>query len=111
MAVYGKAKPKIARVNILKGGNRAYPPGSIQSVGPAVKVRAARSGVGRPLPPAFRLTFCSGAALVSGAHLFPSPHGIVAVVGDENAGRAPANPQTDGAAYARASPFHTNYFP
>ena len=59
----------------------------------------------------FWRTFCSGAALVPGAHLFPSPHGIVAVIGDENAGRAPANPQTDGAAYARASPFHTNYFP
>lgn len=106
-----KQNRKSPRVNILKGGNRAYPPGSIQSVGPAVKVRAARSGVGRPLPPAFRLTFCSGAALVPGAHLFPSPHGIVAVIGDENAGRAPANPRTDGAADARASPFHTNYFP
>ena len=63
-----KQNRKSPRVNILKGGNRAYPPGSIQSVGPAVKVRAARSGVGRPLPPAFRLTFCSGAALVPGAH-------------------------------------------
>jgi hypothetical protein len=28
-----------------------------------------------------------------------------------NADRAPANPQMDEAAYARASPFRTNYFP
>jgi len=57
------------------------------------------------------LAFCSGASSGSGCTLLPSPHGKVAVIGDENAGRAPANPRTDGAAYARASPFHTNYFP
>ena len=71
---------------------------------------------GRLLPPAFPLTFRSGELFVwrgagSGCTLFPSPHDIVAVIGDENAGRAPANPRTDGAAYVRASPFHTNYFP
>jgi hypothetical protein len=110
VAVYGKAKPKIARVNILKGGNRAYPSGSIQSVGPgegqSTKVPT------RAVPAASLLVnflFWRGAG--SGCTLFPSPHGIVAVIGDENAGRAPANPQADGAVYARASPFHTNYFP
>jgi hypothetical protein len=36
---------------------------------------------------------------------------LVAIIGDENAGRAPANPQMDGAMYARASPFHTNDLP
>jgi hypothetical protein len=35
------------------------------------------------------------------------PPGLVAVIGDENAGRAPANPQMDGAAYARTSPFQS----
>ena len=45
------------------------------------------------------------------AHTLSSPPGLVAVIGDENAGRAPANPQMDGAAYARASPFPTNYLP
>jgi hypothetical protein len=40
-----------------------------------------------------------------------SPPGLVAVIGDENVGRAPANPRVDGAAHARASPFHTNYLP
>ena len=35
----------------------------------------------------------------------------MAVIGDENAGRAPANPQMDGAAHARASPFAANYLP
>src|SRR6266702_6341075 len=36
--------------------------------------------------------------------LVPSPHGTVAVIGDENAGRAPANLRMDGAAHARAWP-------
>src|SRR6478672_1291952 len=45
------------------------------------------------------------------AHTLSSPPGLVAVIGAENAGRAPANPRMDGAAYARASPFHTNYLP
>jgi len=40
-----------------------------------------------------------------------SPPGPVAVIGAENAGRAPANPRMDGAAHARASPFHTNHLP
>ena len=44
-------------------------------------------------------------------HNLSSPPDLVAVIGVENAGRAPANPQMDGAAYARASPFHTNYLP
>jgi hypothetical protein len=63
VAVYGKAKPKIARVNILKGGNRAYPPGSIQSVGPG-EGQSSKVRRGPSLPPAFRLTFCSGELFV-----------------------------------------------
>src|SRR5712664_1357755 len=40
-----------------------------------------------------------------------SPPGFVAVIGAENAGRAPANARMDGAAHARASPFPANYLP
>jgi hypothetical protein len=57
-------------------------------------------------PPSVSFLFWRGSS--SGCTLFLSPHGIVAVIGDGNAGRAPANPRTDGAAHARASPFHTN---
>ena len=63
-----------------------------------------RSEASHPPPVSFLFWRGSG----SGCTLFLSPHGIVAVIGDGNAGRAPANPRTDGAAHARASPFHTN---
>jgi hypothetical protein len=63
VAVYGKAKPKIGRVNILKGGNRAYPSGSIQPVGP-VEGQSSKIQRGPSPAPAFRLTFCSGELFV-----------------------------------------------
>ena len=67
----------------------------LQRIGPRRAIR---------LPLAFLFWRGSG----SGCTLLRSPHGIVAIIGDEIAGRAPANPRTDGAAHARASPFHTN---
>ena len=63
-----------------------------------------RSEASHPPPVSFLFWRGSG----SGCTLFLSPHGIVAVIGVGNAGRAPANPRTDGAAHARASPFPTN---
>jgi len=42
------------------------------------------------------------------AHTLSSPSDLVAVIGDENAGRAPANPQMDGAAYASRFPQTTS---
>ena len=55
---------------------------------PTNKIRAFGPSPAASLPVNF--LFWRGAG--SGCTLFPSPHGIVAVIGDENAGRAPANP-------------------
>ncbi|MFB9269261.1 recombinase family protein [Bradyrhizobium erythrophlei] len=43
-----------------------------------------------------------------GRTITTSPPGTVANIGDENAGRAPANPRRDGAAHAEASRYSTN---
>jgi hypothetical protein len=71
---------------------------------------------GRPLPPAIPLTFCSSELLFwrgagSGCTLFPSPHDVVAVIGDENAGRATANPQTEWSSVCQSIAVSHKLFP
>ena len=68
-----ETKPKIARVEYLQRDNCAYSPGSVQSVGPgegqSSKVRRRPSpAASLPVNFLFWRTFCSGAALVPGAH-------------------------------------------
>jgi hypothetical protein len=52
---------------------RGQSPGSIQSVGPG-EGQSSKVRRGPSLPPAFRLTFCSGELFCSGAALVPGAH-------------------------------------
>jgi hypothetical protein len=65
-----------------------------------------------PRVPSGPYLLCRLLELIQGWALnISSPPGLVAVIGAENAGRAPANSRMDGAAHARASPFAANYLP
>lgn len=83
-----------------KAGGRASPRCSPQSVGPGERAQVAFCIAG-PVG-----TFVL-ALLSFRAHTRLSPREALVVIGDENAGRAPASSQTEGAD-ARSSSFDTN---